>query len=703
MLLCDTCGAQPRDAEDLAVFVSQLAALGMDARVHVRTIPAGLGRNVQFDLAPFLVDRPLGPEDRMLVIGAHRLTDDKLLTFRRVAEAPVPCDVFGAFATRQAAIGACARLAYVLGAEPRIHDLGSTAAPDGPFGSGISGPVFGVARRSGPAAAAPPRVLLVDPDLAEGPDGARVTAMALSRRFRLSVLTDGRKKGEWQAAHGTEVPMFQYGEVLPADLAARVDVCVCLTGTDGNYRLQCLLANLARSGAVLVDGTPRGDIAAISDAFVRAPRDLGALAAFLETEILPNLRVLGAQAAASRTAAAIAPGSRLPFLDQRPPAPRPTPTAPPVFVATNGIGLGHAQRAALVAREVPGASRPVFAAFPSCMGLVKSHGFDVMPLIGRSALHAQRFENDLANYVRLRALTRTARTLVFDGGYVFDSIYRTILENRLNGVWIRRGLWQATQNNTVALDREKAFARVIVPREAFDELNRAYSRTDRVVDVGPIVRRAALAGDGRARLREALAERYDLGFSQLVVTLLGGGIVADRTTQIQALCGIAERRDDTLHLVVLWPGGRQEAGWFGWRRTRVVRTGQAGALVAAADLCVSASGYNLFHEVLYNRTPAIFVPQMGPFMDDQAARAQAAAERGVAAAVEPPELMRLEREVARFLDHGEGEAARRRMAAVALPEPGNVTAAELIAEVNDGDERLRGDGVTRLSAGGRQP
>jgi hypothetical protein len=699
MLLCDTCGAQPRDAEDLALVVSQLAALGVEARVHVRTVPGGLGRNVQFDLAPFLADRTLGPEDRMLVIGAHRLTDDKLLAFRRLAGAPVACDAFGAFARRQDAIGARARLAYVFGAEPRMHDLGTAAGPGAPLGGGTSGPVFGVARRSAPAAR--PRVLLVAPDLAQGPDGARVTAMALSRRYHLSVLTDGRSKGEWQAAQGTELPMFHYGEILPADLAARVDLCICLAAAEGNYRLQCLLANLARSGAVLIDGTPGGLIAAASDAFVRGPRDLGAMAAFLEADVLPNLRVLGAQAAGSRTAAATAPGAVLPFVDPAPPAS--PPAGGPVFVATNGIGLGHAQRAALVARECRGQARPVFAAFPSCVALVKSQGFDVMPLIGRSALHAQRFENDLANYVRLKALSRGARTLVFDGGYVFDSVYRTILENRLNGVWIRRGLWQATQNNTVALDREKAFARVIVPREAFDELNRAYSRSDRVMEVGPIVCRAAPAREGRARLRDALAERYDVAFSHLVVTLLGGGVVADRTTQIQALCGIAERRDDTLHLVVLWPGGRQEAGWFGWRRTRVVRTGRADALVAAADLCVAASGYNLFHEVLYNRTPAIFVPQMGPFMDDQAARAHAAAERGLAVAIEPSELMRLEREVARFLDRGEGAAARQRMAEVALPEPGNLAAAELIAEVNDGTERLRVGGIARLSAGGRQP
>src|SRR6185503_7057504 len=84
-----------------------------------------------------------------------------------------------------------------------------------------------------------------------------------------------------------------------------------------------------------------------------------------------------------------------------------------VFMPTNGVGLGHAQRCTLIARALaPGRPRPVFAAFPSCAALVKAQGFDVMPLVGRSRLHAQSHEHDLANCLRLRALTPGARALV---------------------------------------------------------------------------------------------------------------------------------------------------------------------------------------------------------------------------------------------------------------------------------------------------
>ena len=177
-------------------------------------------------------------------------------------------------------------------------------------------------------------------------------------------------------------------------------------------------------------------------------------------------------------------------------------------------------------------------------------------------------------------------------------------------------------------------------------------------------------------------------------------MAADRGAQTQALCGILERRPDTLHLVVVWPAGRQEPAWFGWDRTRVVATQHAGALVGAADLCVAAAGYNLFHEVLYGRTPTVFVPQMGPFMDDQRTRARAAADRGLAALVEPAELMRLDRTIARFLDAGEAEATQRRLAAADLPEPGNRDAALHIAEVHDGHAGVLDDRRTHRSARG---
>lgn len=686
MLCCETGGATAQDVEELAVFVSQLDALGMPARVDVRSVPDGLNRNAQFDLAAYLSDCPLGTGDRVALLGANRLTDQRLSHLRRLAGPGVrECLAFGAFPSRQALIGAKAKLSYVFGQDPQVFDLGAGPRNHGEVNRGC--PVFGVPRRAAPAAA--PRLLVVAPRLQDHAEASALIALGLSAQFDTAVLTDGRTKHQWIAGHGARIALYHFGEILPSGLAERIDICVSFAPLQHNYRLQCLIANLAISGGALVDATPGHVIAQGGDAFIRGPVDLRGLASFVASEIVPNLGQIGTQVRESQFAARSCAGPVLDFLraEARPrPAPRPVEApARVVFMPTNGVGLGHAQRCALVAAELDRArADPVFATFPSCAPLVKSRGFDVMPLIGRSALHAQTHENDLANYLRLRSLTTGARTLVFDGGYVFDSVYRSILENRLRGVWLRRGLWQEAQDNAIALDREKAFTRVIVPSEAFDELNAAYSHGDHLRVVGPIVQRAHLGHDARRALREALTARFEREFDRLVVSLLGAGVAADREAQTQALCGMMERRPDVLHLIVAWPTATLQPVWFGWSNSRVVRTQRAGVLAAASDLCISAAGYNSFHEALYNAIPAIFIPQMGAFMDDQRARARAARERALAGCVEPNQLMTLEREIARFLDEGKVEDLRARLAALVLPEPGAAQAARLIEDVSDG-------------------
>jgi hypothetical protein len=711
MLWCETGRSDARGIEQLAVFVSQLNLLGVEAGIDIRAVPAGLHRTARFDIAPYLRDGPVEPEDRVALIAANQLGDARLIELRRLLGAERrECITFGRFEGRQKRIGVTAKLSYVFNQEPRVIDL----AERGALGLELGGdcPVFGVPRLRA-AAGGRPRLLIAGPALDDPRQTAALSALALSRRIELAVLTDGEAKRSWLATRGTAIPVYNYGELLPVDLAERADILACLQPLT-SYRLQCLAANLAASGAALLDCTPGHAIAGTADAFVRAPSDLAGFEWFLGAEVLPNLGELHAQVRTSAFAQASSGARVLKAIgekaDHRAEPGQPVavarraarPRAKVVFMPTNGIGLGHAQRCSLVAAELDRRRlEPVFAAFPSCAGLIKAYGFDVMPLVQRSALHLRTYENDVANYVRLKALTAGARALVFDGGFVFDSVYRTIVENRLAGIWVRRGLWQAQQDNTVALDRAKVFSQVIVPTEAFDELNDPHPHSERLHRVGPIVQRHGLDAAKRESLRRELALRYGVSFDRLVVTQLGGGIAADRGPQIQALCGIMERRSDVLHLVLVWPTAVVEPGWLAWSRSRVVRTRHAGVLAAAADLCVSAAGYNSFHEALYGALPAIFVPQTGPGMDDQAARARAARARDLAELVEPQELMKLDSAVDRFLDGGEAAEVRRRLEAFDLPEPGNRSAAALIEEFTDGSAALDRTPVSDRSAGRR--
>ena len=49
------------------------------------------------------------------------------------------------------------------------------------------------------------------------------------------------------------------------------------------------------------------------------------------------------------------------------------------FSQTNGVGLGHAQRCTVIAGEMPETAAKLFAAFPSCVPLVRREGIDCHP------------------------------------------------------------------------------------------------------------------------------------------------------------------------------------------------------------------------------------------------------------------------------------------------------------------------------------
>lgn len=356
--------------------------------------------------------------------------------------------------------------------------------------------------------------------------------------------------------------------------------------------------------------------------------DLLALGPFISAEILPNLRRIAERVRGSRFAAARDAGSLLRLLEApaRPSRRRSEPVGgahPLQSDERRWTGSCAALRPCCRrARQCPRAAG--LRRLPSCSRLIKAHGFDVMPLIGRSGQHTQSHENDLANYVRLRALARDARTLVFDGGYVFDSVYRVILERRLRGVWIRRGLWQASQDNSVALDREKVFDRVIVPGEAFEELNETYSRGDHVRLVGPIVQRLTLDPARRADLRARLAERFGLPFERLVVTLLGAGVAADRGAPVAG----ALRHDGAAD------GRPAPRSWSGRPRSARSRSGSAGAEPGGQDPFrrgVGGGGFLRRRGRLQLLPRNALQPGAGGlraadrlYMDDQRARARAA-------------------------------------------------------------------------------
>jgi hypothetical protein len=342
------------------------------------------------------------------------------------------------------------------------------------------------------------------------------------------------------------VPAWHLGELLPRAMANRFDVAVFYSKPVAWPRFQMLFANLAVRGVALVDATMEQSWHSQMPEVIAGPVRLGDMQHWIKRSLLPNLDRIGVEILQSDLAQSFCLPKSLSELQEPQPAQRRLRKAekPSVlFVPTNGVGLGHAKRCSLIADEMRSESTPSFAAFPSCIGMLTASGFDTLPLVSRTQ-HRAGHDNDVMNFARLTSAVRGAAAIVFDGGYVFDSVMRAAADNDKPSIWVRRGLWQASQNNQVAMDRQKTFTRIIVPTEAFDELNSPEKTTENVVKVGPIVQRINFEAAEVDGLRATLAEQLGLKGKKLVVTMLGGGVAADRRAQINAICSHLSGRAD---------------------------------------------------------------------------------------------------------------------------------------------------------------
>jgi UDP:flavonoid glycosyltransferase YjiC (YdhE family) len=682
------CAGQAGGTLDAKVlFARQMADRGHDAIIDADTLPERMTRHQKYEALPFVRECSELSFDRIVVLDAGRVCGATQARLRRKALGPGGRTVaLGRFASVQDAVSACSKIAYATGADPDLVDL-DTLLPR---------PM--VERRTVPALVPenlPPamrdarkHLCFVDPDMMQ--DETIVRSLVAAERGLpggLAIVTSGKAKEALKASRHTDLEAFSYAEITPEALARS---CAAASffgkGVPGD-RIAIFVAQLLARGGLVLDGTESGSILASGAPVLRGPTDPAMLLPYLREAIEGRAAEIAEEIRASEwlrdnavSRLEQAMGLALPPEAARP-AVRSSASQRVLFIPTNGVGLGHAQRCAIVAGELADPGVAGFAAFPSCVPMLRDRGFETVPLVQKSEAHEDVFANDLVNHRRLSRTLRPGDLMVFDGGYVFDSILRATLERDLRAIWIRRGLWQPGQSNETALERSKIFSRILVPTEAFPELNDPPAGSDRVCEVGPIVQQADMDAACRSRLREALAARFLPGATRLVVTMLGGGVAADRSAQLQAICQALEGRTDVLNLLVVWPHAKISPSLHGWKNSIPVRTRHALQFCKASDFAISAAGYNSFHELLYNRIPAILVPQMAPYMDDQERRARAACDRGCGAFARAQDLWTLLGHLKSFLDGGEADRVAAALSTLPLPDPGQRTAAAIIDDM----------------------
>lgn len=683
ILLCSG-QVSPKHFDALLMLACQLERRGHTVAIDQRFVPDDITWQNKYEMAPYAADVSELTPSVVVVVGANDISVgvQTLLGTIRLDEKAIVWGL-GHFADFQDEITAQTKIAYAIGCEPRIYDLAqkqNQMMPDAP----ITPFLTEISDRPVQTKKGKPRVLVYFEFEDEDSTETLVSCLSdlhYSSVFSLHLLTNSKGKAIVTKSRFSEFSVLSYGELPPTDLLNYCDIIVFLGSNVPGERMANLAIGAMGAGKIVVDCTQLSSFSTSGAPVLRGPIDPAALSSYLHQTIFKNRREIADRTRKSTWLTAFditAFEKNLCLVTGKVPSGEKNPKT--LFFPTNGNGLGHAQRCALIAENMNSNHKTVFAAFPSCVEMLRNRNFRCVPMVQRSAEHADEFAADLINYLRLRSAVHSGDQIVFDGGYVFDSVYRLVSSLNIPSIWIRRGLWRSEQVYPRALERERAFTKVISPQEVFPELNASYSNADHIHSVGPIVQEKKLTKAEVISLRERLSIEFDTQIDTLAVSMLGGGIASERTSQTQMLCSILERRSNCVHLVLAWPHAVVDNALYGWKNSHVIRTSHALELCQAANLCVSAAGYNSFHELLYARVPAIFIPQEAPYLDNQERRAIAAAERGLSVFVKENELFRLEREVGAFLDNDKGQTLRDELCEYALQEPGNLMAARIIEE-----------------------
>lgn len=350
-----------------------------------------------------------------------------------------------------------------------------------------------------------------------------------------------------------------------------------------------------------------------------------------------------------------------------------------LFFTSNGVGLGHVTRALAIAKRCGEGIEPVFVTLSQAAGLIEEAGFttEYLPFHAYLGADVNRWNRHLATELREMVRFYDPCVILFDGNTPYAGLLEAIqAASRAWSVWVRRGFWRSGSGAT-ALEREAAFDAVIEPEDLAEILDHGPTTQQR----GRTRRVAPIRLLDSRDLLPRLEARRALGLPETgicVLLQLGSGNNFDfGTVQERAIARLSQVEDLSLALLESPISLELETAPAG---VRVLRLFPASAYLHAFEFVISAVGYNSYHELLLSGTPALFVPNEHPMMDDQRARAEHAERMGWSLALRTGDIYRLNAKLAQLLDADERAGMRRRMASLP-PTNGADEAARIVREM----------------------
>lgn len=330
-----------------------------------------------------------------------------------------------------------------------------------------------------------------------------------------------------------------------------------------------------------------------------------------------------------------------------------------LFVATNGIGLGHITRLMAIAERMSPDVEPIFVTRSAGSSLIsqRGHATDYIPWPVKIGVTDNSWNQVYAQELLAAIESFDIAAVVFDGTYPFPGLLDVAaVRPDLAWIWVRRAMWRT--GHSLKGEHQSCFDMIIEPGElAHDEdYGPTRSMPGPITVVGPILLKepgnSLPRGDAALRLGldpEKFTAAIQLGSQRnysydnlpelIVKDLLGRGVQL-----VQIDNPLARPPDFDV------PGTIRRSFY------------PIADYLGAIDLMVTNAGYNSFHECIYGGVPAIFVPNESPEMDDQHLRATYAYASGLGLRLRASELSRVNTVVDTAMSDDFRQEVRRRSA-----------------------------------------
>jgi len=293
---------------------------------------------------------------------------------------------------------------------------------------------------------------------------------------------------------------------------------------------------------------------------------------------------------------------------------------PVMFVAANGVGIGHMSRLLAIARRMDRRTPLLFATQAQAVGAIERLGYLAEYLPSSTYVGGDFDAWDAWFRYDLERLADAydPALVVYDGNNPSPGLIKAVAQRRdCRLAWMRRGLWGDLTSPHI--DNARWFDLIVEPGELEGQSDEGITarRRDEALLVPPI----RLLDHSELLSRSDAAQALGLDPARPAALIqLGAGYNRDVVSLLDHLIGVLKQVPHLQICIAEWVNGAQSLNY--WPDVTYLRGYPLSQYFKAFDFSVSAAGYNTFHEVMNFDLPTIFIPNRHPSMDDQAGRAE---------------------------------------------------------------------------------